>query len=98
MSLPGGDLVRVRGIAGVSSLLLLLLAAAGCGRVRSGKSHGHHGAFFQAAAQSPSRRARATEPTQPADWRAPTATRSTPSTRVATPSFHTPRSNPPAQR
>jgi len=52
MSLRGGGLVRVRGIVGVSSVLLLLLAAAGCGHVPSGKSHGHrHGTVFQASAQ-----------------------------------------------
>jgi len=52
MSLRGGDLVRVRWIVGVSSVLLLLLAAAGCGHVPSGESHGHrHGTVFQASAQ-----------------------------------------------
>jgi hypothetical protein len=52
MSLPGGENVHVRGIAGVSSVLVLLLAATGCGHVPSGKSHGHrHGTVFQASAQ-----------------------------------------------
>jgi len=45
--------VRVRGIAGVSSFMLLLLAAAGCGHVPYGKSlRQGHGTVLQASAQA----------------------------------------------
>src|SRR6266581_7338887 len=53
MSFPGGDHVHVRGIAGVSSVLLVLLAAAGCGHIPSGTSHRQgNGTVFQASAQA----------------------------------------------